>query len=181
MKTMRNFTLLLILFYIVVMPLSACSAKPKQYTQASWTTHYNTVEEMTNASDEIIIAKVISQSLELRVDMVFTISELEIVEGIKSSTNNGSTLSVLQTGGKKGDFETYPIEDVLMLSQGKTYLLFLDKTDEGHTLLMGGYQGAATIQNGKVVFPDNEAFTQNKLDRLTLDQVKQAIKLMLNQ
>lgn len=171
---------LLLLFFIVVMPLSACSVKPKQYTQASWTTHYNTVEEMIKASDEIVIAKVITQSTELRVDMVFTISNLEIIQRIGTSVD-ATSLSVLQTGGQKGDFETYPIEDVLMLSKGKTYLLFLEKTDEGHYLLMGGYQGAATIQNGKVIFPNNKAFAQNKLDRLTLEQVDQAIKLILNQ
>lgn len=166
---------------ILTMILSACSALEKQpTTPASWVTHYDTIEEMIDQSDFIVIAKVASQTLEVRVDMVFTMSDLTIQTLLKTPEGSSvSKLTLLQTGGKTAELTTYPIEGVLMLEKGKAYLLFLEMTEEGHVLLMGGYQGVASIKAGQVDFPDNEAFAVNALDRLSLNKAISDIQTLM--
>jgi len=166
---------------LIVFVLGACTAHKAQTTPADWVTHYDTIEDMIDQSDFIVITKVASQTLEVRVDMVFTMSDLTITTMIKAPDGVSVTdLTLLQTGGKTADLTTYPIEDVLMLEKDKTYLLFLEMTDEGHVLLMGGYQGAATIDSSKVIFPDNEAFRVNALDRLSLSKAILKIQSLMN-
>ena len=166
---------------LAVLVLGACATPKQQTTPADWVTHYDTIEEMIDQSDFIVIAKVASQTLEVRVDMVFTMSDLTITTLLKAPEGvSVMELTLLQTGGKTADLTTYPIEGVLMLEKGTTYLLFLEMTDEGQVLLMGGYQGAALIRSDKVVFPDNEAFQVNELDRVSVDQAILKIQSLMN-
>lgn len=170
-----------ILCLSLYMGLSGCTVTPQQYTPVDWVSHYDSVEEMIDASDAIVIATVSDQTTEIRVDMVFTMSTLEVSAVLKADEGiDVSQLTLLQTGGTKDGITTFPIEDVLMVKKGSTYLFFLEMTEEGHVLLMGGYQGIATVKSGKVVFPDNRAFTTNPLDRLTLQAVKDEITDRLN-
>jgi hypothetical protein len=154
--------------------------EPQHYLHVDWETHYNTIEEMVMASDYIVIAQVSGQSTELRSDMVFTLSTLNVTRIIKTPSSETTNLTVLQTGGIHQGTETYPIEDVLMLQKSKTYLLFLDFTDEGLCILMGGYQGSASIINNKIIFPENHAFDSNELNNLQTNQAVEKILGLMN-
>lgn len=63
-----------------------------------------------------------------------------------------NTVTVMQTGGSKDGLTTKPFADAPLLKSGKTYLLFLEQTEEGHFLIAGGYQGAAEVgEDGEVM------------------------------
>jgi len=150
---------------------------PGQNNEGDWTEHYQTVDEMIAASDYIVIGTVIEQSIEVRFDVAFTISEVKIDKSLDQNTDPGlQSIFVLQTGGKSGNVETAPIEDVLMLQKDKSYLLFLRKTDDGKALVMGGFQGVASIIGDGVYFPDNHAFVENRLNQIKVDDIENLVR-----
>ena len=161
---------------VLVFGLLGCSSivKSKQ-PDPDWVDSYASVEEMAEASDVIILAEVAKQTTQIRTDVVFTMSESKILKTYKPSDKPYSKIEVLQTGGKSGNLVTDPIEGVLMLQKDKTYLLFLKETDEGHYLIMGGIQGAAWVFDQFIYFPDNNAFEDNPLDRLSIDQIESVL------
>lgn len=174
-KSTLAFISAVLILGVVIGVSTLWNKEPQHYLQVDWATHYNTIEEMVKESDYIVIAKVSDQSTQLRSDLVFTLSNLNVTKIIKTPGNEATMLTVLQTGGVYQEIETYPIEDVLMLQRSKTYLLFLDYTEEGLCIVMGGYQGTAKIVNDRVVFPNNNAFVSNELDQM---QTTQAVELI---
>lgn len=168
-----------IIAILITFTLMGCGNEkgPGQTNQGDWTEHYQTVDEMIAASDYIVIGTVIEQYTEVRFDVAFTISEVKIVQGFDQNTDPGlQSILILQTGGKSGDIETAPIEDVLMLQKDKSYLLFLRKTDDGKALVMGGFQGVASIIGDKVYFPDNHAFVENRLNQIKVDDIENLVR-----
>jgi len=181
-KLKSNRELIFILLASTILVLSGCSMSKssQQINSVDWTDHYNTVDEMTRNSDYIIIARVSNQRYEERHDLVFTLSEVTVVKniGLKPIPEN-QKFTVLQTGGISNGIETNPIEDVLMLKNNNTYLLFLRETNESYVILMGGFQGIASIINGKVSFPDNHSFSKNQLDQIPVSDLEYTISYIL--
>lgn len=123
---------------------------------ADWTEHYESMEEMIDAADLILTGTVSASTPEQRVDLIFTQQTIQIDTCIKGEANAGDCVNVLQTGGTLGDITTTPFAECPLFSTGDTMLLFLHKTNEGHYLVLGGYQGAGTIEDGIVqVEPGN--------------------------
>lgn len=161
---------------VLVLGLLGCSSiQQSKQPDPDWVDSYASLEEMAEASDVIMLADVAKQTTQIRTDVVFTMSETKILKTYKPSDKPYSKIVVLQTGGKSGNLVTDPIDGVLMLQKDKTYLLFLKKTDEGHYLIMGGIQGAATVIDQFIYFPDNGAFEDNPLDGLSIDQIESVL------
>jgi hypothetical protein len=181
-KLKNNRRRLFVLISSIILVLSGCSISKSSQQQNSvdWTEHYNTVVEMIINSNYIILARVTNQSYEVRQDLVFTLSEVSVVKNIGLSLiTESQKFTVLQTGGISNGIETAPIEDVLMLKSNNTYLLFLRETDENNVIIMGGFQGIASIINGKVLFPDNHSFSKNQLDQIFVSDLENTVSSIL--
>lgn len=119
---------------------------------ADWASHYDNINDLIKNSGIIIKGKVIDSKPEQRVDLIFTMQEVKIEKVYYGEIKEGDTVSVLQTGGELNGKKTTPFREAPIWNKGDEYLLFLEHTDEGHYLVLGGYQGAGRIENNKVKF-----------------------------
>lgn len=163
-KRQNHFSLgLSLMICIAVLVFSTSCSAPENNPNASasiahadWTEHYESMKEMVDAADLILTGTVSASTPEQRVDLIFTQQTIQIDTCIKGEANAGDCVNVLQTGGTLGDITTTPFAECPLFSTGDTMLLFLHKTNEGHYLVLGGYQGAGTIVDGVVqVEPGN--------------------------
>lgn len=179
----RSFVKILLTSVTLVLLLAGCSGNNSvsyQLNNVDWAEHFRTVSEMTNSSDFIILGEVTNQSVEIRNDLAFTMSEITIVKSYGANTiPYKQTIIVLQTGGASKGVQTAPIEDVLMLRNNSSYLLFLRMTDEGHAILMGGYQGVASLIDGRISFPSNHSFDENPLNGISVNEIGNAISTLM--
>jgi hypothetical protein len=149
---------------------------PESYVSlgASWEGLPGGDSEKSAIENSSVIGKgtVVNQTTEVRgiegSELVFTISSVIISEvfavgidevtGIENeSIGNKLKVNILQTGGTYGDIMTPEIEDAPLLIKGKSYLLFLEKTEEGYYLPVGGRLGVAEITKGEVSFVNEES------------------------
>ncbi len=149
---------------------SDSSSNMLSVTDASWNKTFDSLDDMCLDSDLIITGKVVSAVTELRYDMVFTKSYVQIIKKVKGSVNSDILIPVLQTGGTYGNITTPAITDAPLLKVGNTYELYLYLTDESdmygqYYLISGGYQGVLEIDNGnKTVMSENNTLFNNKAD-----------------
>jgi len=122
------------------------------YPSASWVNHYDDVAEMISESDLIIRGTVAASTPEQRINIVVTRQNIHIDKLYQSTAPVGDSIFLLQTGGVLGSTRTKPFPEAPLLEVGKSYLLFLELTEEGHYLIMGGYQGAGRIRAGRLDF-----------------------------
>lgn len=180
---MRKNIIIGILILLIATSTVACSnnialnmndKKPKSF--ASWINHYQSASEMTQKADLIIKGKLIDESTEKRVNLIFTKAVIEVSKVYKGDIKENDTVIVLQTGGEMNGEKTEPFEEAPLLKNDGEHILFLESTSEGHYLIAGGYQGVGKIKNGKVVFnaPDDEATKEFKNKNLT--EVEKLIK-----
>lgn len=125
--------------------------KPASYT-VSWTTHSETYAELLEYSDVILTGKVISQRTEVRIDLVFTVSEVKVEKVFSGSVSVGSVIPVLQMGGRTGTIYTPAPENGELLEIGEQYILFLkyapaDEKYNAYYLVVGGDQGKFDAEN----------------------------------
>lgn len=119
-------------------------------SNASWVDHYSNIDSMSNKADLIIVGKITDSKPEKRFDVVFTKQIVTIEKNIKGNKSKGSTVEVLQTGGQLGNTITPEIIDAPLFQKNDKLLLFLNTTDEGPYLVLGGYQGVGKIVNNKI-------------------------------
>jgi len=159
-----------------------------------WATSAEDTTELISESSLAGTVKVISSKTELREDMVFTKSIVEmkypdmiskdiISEVIGndevSSKNSFMRIEVLQTGGSCDGVTTEAFPDAPLLDVGGKYMLFLEATDEGHYLITGGFRGIAEIKDSKVSFLTSEnkvAFSE--LENIPTNDVAKTISKM---
>lgn len=147
---------------------------------ADWKTNYETMEKMATETDLIITGKVTGHSQELRHDVVFTKQTIEVLSAIKpNSENTPKEITVLQTGGSKDGVETEPFPEAPLLEEGKTYLLFLEHSDEGHYLIGGGYQGVAEVTDDKVTFTCDFTGMADKLEATPAGSIEKEIAKLI--
>lgn len=142
-----------LLFLIAIVTTAAINFMPlKQEIKghASWVNHYNDTKTLADKSDLIIIGKVVDSVPEKRVDMVFTKQHIKIDKYIIGDKVADDVVQVLQTGGELNGQKTVELEDAPLFKVNDKYILFLEKTTEGHYLIMGGYQGTGKIVDGKI-------------------------------
>jgi hypothetical protein len=153
----------------------------------------DTEEAVVNNTTFIGVGKVIGTDTEIRGDeggeMVFTINhvlitkiyavdEEETSDIAEDISGNSLIVDVLQTGGVFGEFKTLAFDDAPLLEQNIEYLLFLNKTEDGYYLPVGGRLGIAEIVNGKIEFTNDEAAAI--LSSFEGDKVSKIISDLLN-
>lgn len=119
---------------------------------ADWINHFEDFNALINASDIIIKGKKIDSYPEQRVNMIFTKEIIEVSKVYKGSLKKDDTIEILQTGGEYNNIKTSQADEAPLLEKNGNYLLFLQTTDEGHYLILGGYQGVGKIKNKKLKF-----------------------------
>lgn len=93
---------------------------------------------------------------------------------------NGKSYNVVQTGGKIEDLTTYPIEGTPTINKNQSYLFLLEKTSEGHYLILGGYQGIGKINNNKLIFDKSSRISYSKLNNKNISEINQNLNNILN-
>lgn len=84
----------------------------------------------------------------------------KLKEETEKRSDEQNEIKVLLTGGEYANYKTVPFPECPLLDADKRYLLFLEKTEEGYYLPLGGYQGIATIDDSEnVSFRDSECRT----------------------
>lgn len=123
--------------------------------QASWQNGYDSIESLVKNSKLIAVGTISAQSSELRHDLAFTKQTIDLKDIRKdvrsSATSTLDQIVLLQTGGSCDGITTQTIEGAPLLETGKTYLLFLDESAEGHFLVMGGVEGAYEMSGNLLV------------------------------
>lgn len=162
-----------ILVFSVILLLASCvtylKSNNNQETSiglASWSEHFDGINDLTDNSDIIIRGLLESSSTHLRENVVFTMNEVKITEVISGDINEGDIIDILQTGGIYESIVSPPIESTPLLKDGESYLLYLKLTDYHpkygqYYLISGGYQGLALINDRGIVRPmdsNNEIF-----------------------
>ena len=149
----KKFHVVAALFLITAITVATINFLPSKSgtkANASWVNHYTDTKALTDKSDLIVIGKVIDSVPEKRVDMIFTMQNIKIDKYVKGEKVADDTVKVLQTGGELNGKKTVEFEDSPLFKINDKYLLFLEKTTEGHYLVSGGYQGLGKIVDGKV-------------------------------
>ncbi|MDR1116639.1 MAG: matrixin family metalloprotease [Oscillospiraceae bacterium] len=125
-------------------------SKMEWLSQATWSEMYSSNDEMLSAADIVVIGEVVSQTLQQRHDLIFTLQNIEITEILEGSTDS-SMVSVLQTGGNFNGIYTPPISEAPLLDIGDTYVLALSYVESDvygeYYIIMGGYQGVAKFDS----------------------------------
>lgn len=67
-----------------------------------------------------------------------------------------TAITVIHPGGENGQ-DKYVSEEEPMSEQGRSYLLFLERTNDGRYVVVGGPQGRYLVQGGKLVTLTDEA------------------------
>ena len=117
---------------------------------ADWVDHYESIDELTEKSDLVVLGQVTTSVPELRVDVIFTKQNVAINKYLKGDKIQNDAIQILQTGGELSGKKTPEIDDAPLFQKNDNLLLFLKKTTEGHYLVMGGYQGVGKFVNDKI-------------------------------
>jgi hypothetical protein len=91
------------------------------------------------------------------ISKIYALNEDENSEIAKDFTDGLLIVDVIQTGGDYFDYHTAAFKDAPLLESNTDYLLFLEKTEDGYYLPVGGRLGIAKIINGKIEFLNDEA------------------------
>jgi hypothetical protein len=155
-KSTKKFGIIAIILVVI---LASCgfilfkvseSSENISSTSVEWRSHYDTVEEMAEDADVIILGKVVSTYTEERYDIVFTRDVIKVTSVISGDVQVGDSIEVLQTGGEHDGKTTSVPSDLPLLKKKKEYAMFLELTDPNeqygqYYLVMGGYQGIAKV------------------------------------
>jgi hypothetical protein len=141
----------LFMFLFILTITSACAKEEPVVSEevstttveVSWVNNYVDFEGLIDASDLIIVGKLIEHVPEKRHDLIFTKEQIEIKKVVKGDNVLEDAIEILFTGGVLGDEESPTITDAPLLEEDKQYIFFLQYADEGHYLISGGYQGYA--------------------------------------
>lgn len=160
---------------------------------SDWVVVHENATELVNGSDLVGRGTVVHSELELREDMVFTIQTIEIQELYLVTEEEGAviassqdlvdgklTIELLQTGGTVGEVTTPPFKEAPLLELNKEYVFFLEKTEEGHYLPSGSFQGIAEIENGTLRFVDEVVPVVSDLEGTSLDSLNHTINKLPN-
>lgn len=147
-----------------------------QPSYADWKDHYNTDKEVIKNSDLIIRGKVVNSYAEKRADMIFTKQVVEIKKVLKGDLTESQTIEILQTGGELGDIKTPAFEDAPLLDKNGSYIFMLKKSNEGHYLIMGGFQGMGKIEGDLLSFSKDSKDTFKNFHKKNITDVENAIQ-----
>lgn len=140
-----------------------------------WVDNYSNVQELYDSADLVIKGKKVDSYTEQRVNMIFTNQIIEVNKIYKGDLGKGDKIEVLQTGGKLNNITTAPANEAPLLENKANYLLFLEKTESGYYLIMGGFQGVAMIKNDKVQFNVSYDSIAKELKDKTLPEIEKIL------
>lgn len=147
---------------------------PKQ-SFADWKNNFHSEDEIIKAADLIIMGNVINSYTEKRKSIVITKYVIKANKIFKGDIDQKQEIELLQTGGQIEDLITYPIEGSPTINKNQSYLFLLERTNEGHYLILGGYQGIGKINNNKLIFDKNTRISYSKLDNNNVSEINQNI------
>lgn len=149
---------------------------------ASWNEHYDTMADLINRSELIVLGSVVDSIPEKRVDLIFTKQVIRIDKvGNGTGFNVGDTIQVLQTGGYMNGEITEAFYDDPLFTKGSQHLLFLRKTRDntGLYVKLGGFQGRAEVGKDGVLGVTVEGDPVKKhLAKRPIDSVYQEIETL---
>lgn len=117
---------------------------------ASWSEHFDSVNEMEAAADIGIVGVLSDSKTEVRGSLVFTRNIVEVVAVHSGDVQIGDYVEVLQTGGEHGNMSTPAFSELPLMEVNKEYAMFLKKTPPHekygqYYVISGGYQGFVEI------------------------------------
>ncbi|MBQ9889937.1 MAG: hypothetical protein IJM39_00835 [Firmicutes bacterium] len=119
-------------------------------SSALWKEGYNSIEQLSAASDIIVDGTVIDFVPEVRNEVVFTRVSIRIEEAYFGDVKVGDIIELLQTGGAVDGLYTDPFPEIPLLAKGERYELYLQHTESDrrygqYYLISGGFQGIRQI------------------------------------
>jgi len=144
-------------------------------SHASWAEHYYSVESLIKASDLIVTGTVVGAEVENRHGLLFTNQEIHIEKVYQGDVRVGDSIRVLQTGGVMDGFESGTFLESPLFEIGDFNLMFLRYTDEGHFLVMGGYQGLGRIDKDSISFAVSDDVIAQEFARMSYRAVDRYI------
>ncbi len=157
MKKIRIMSVVLVVLLVLPCILTGSALESEQgcYTYAIGSRPFlaDTFEELVGASDVMLIGQVIAQYPEIRHDMVFTYSRVQVSKILEGSlVGTSKQIEVLQTGGTANGITSPALTDEPLMNIGENYLLCLtfspaDEQYQAYYLPTGGGQGIISFSD----------------------------------
>lgn len=139
------------------------------------------LDDMILKSTEIVRGRVVSSSVIQRGPLLYTVSRVQILEGLKGTL--GSHIDVAVRGGSFGG-QKQTFSGAPQLKEGAEYVLFLWTGRSGLTHVIGFSQGVFDVRREKngQAFVSRAAIKETLLDPSTKQEVKdQDVSLSLDE
>lgn len=172
---------------LILILLTACAQKPIAQNESpvpidsmDWVRLYDSLEELIDASELILIAHVQSSETVPVQELVFTDQTLRVERVLKGDLKPDQSVVLRRTGGTFEDRTTRDLQGEPLLENDTTYVLFLTNyADEGDIFVTtGAFQGSAVLQKDGTlraqVSYDDPILKQ--FDAMTLDSLIRRIK-----
>ncbi len=144
-KTISLLVVVMVLMSLIIIPVSATSSFEALTGSALWIEQFDSFSELSEVADVVFEGSVKDQYTELRDDLVFTRSNIEINTVYTGDILPGENIEIVQTGGVYGEYSNPEIEDAPIVENGENYIFFLryvnDSTYGEYYLILGGGQG----------------------------------------
>jgi len=132
-----------------------------------------TEEELVNKADIIALGKIANHVSDYTMyeDIPFSDYLFEITKFIKvpEHLSKEKELIITQDGNAQFIFDNHPL-----LKKSKTYLLFLNYSEDGKLIMVGGPNGKFNIENGKAV--QQAKLLKEKSLNETIESIEKKIK-----
>ena len=154
-KRILSVVLAVLLVLPCILTGSAVESEQGYYTYAIGSRPFlaDNFEELVAASDVMLIGQVVAQYPEVRHDLVFTYSRVQVSEVIDGTVvGNQTQIEVLQTGGTANGITSPALADEPLMNIGENYLLCLtfspaDEQYQAYYLPTGGGQGIISFSD----------------------------------
>lgn len=133
---------------------------------------YNSVEQLENYSDVIVVAKAVDEfskytptltyTPEGRLNAYDTVVDMQVIKSIKGSVNKGEVIKVIEHAAYipstlKKTPDLIINEDVTLFQKGSKYILMLKKLEDGTYSVISLNQGKFNIDNSDLQEKEQES------------------------
>jgi len=136
----------LVILGLSILYLSSTTTKIE--CDASWVKSYNSIPDLLDHSDAVVMGKIIESNAYIEENgLVFTDYLIQVEKSLKGETEK--EILVHQTGGKI-DNKIIEIGDDPLFNKEHNMVLFLKEYEKNKYYVLGGPQGRFIIENGKL-------------------------------
>lgn len=130
--------------------------KREIWCQIGYARGYDSLEELAENSDKIAVVKVMDEKFEEQVIGNYsTINHLKVVRPVYNCEKGEEITFQTPSGIKDGVF--YQSNHTTLLEKGKTYLLYMQKVEDGVYASFCGDDGRFLVEDGKVTSTHHES------------------------